>query len=249
MACISIGKIDKNMILIIVGCIINIVDKMLSKFDEIKLFDHIIICMFILSIVKTFNFIPYIFLKMRSKKVKLEKVNNSKSFVSSYVNKQKNMVAKYKYLYILLAASLFFIQSVIRVYTIKLKLNTWIVDIIIYCLFYYIIFKNKLYKHHYLSIVLIIIAGLILDLALTNIQNDLINNFPFVLLRLLGEILYSLHDVINKYIMEKKYCSVYELSAFSGLFMLFYTGTLSILNYYVLYIDDIGEYFSNFHII
>ena len=68
-------------------------------------------------------------------------------------------------------------------------------------------------------------------------------------MRLLGEILYSLHDVINKYIMEKKYCSVYELSAFSGLFMLFYTGTLSILNYYVLYIDDIGEYFSNFHII
>ena len=70
MACISIGKIDKNLISIVIGCIIDIVDKMLSKFDEIKLFDHIIICMFILSIVKTFNFIPYIFLKIRSKKEK-----------------------------------------------------------------------------------------------------------------------------------------------------------------------------------
>ena len=146
-----------------------------------------------------------------------------------------------------MAASLFFIQSVIRVYTIKLKLNIWVVDIIIYCLFYYIIFKIKPYKHHYLSIVLIIIIGLILDLALTNIQNDLINNFPLILLRLLREILYSVHGVINKYIMEKKYCSVYELSSCRGIFTLIFLGIFALLDYYLfLWDNNLEEYFDNF---
>ena len=67
------------------------------------------------------------------------------------------------------------------------------------------------YKHHYLCIILIIIVGFILDISLGNFQEDFNKNWYFIFLRIIREILYSLQHVINKYIMDKKFCSVYEL--------------------------------------
>ena len=56
-----------------------------------------------------------------------------------------------------------------------------------------------------------IIAGFIIDLVLRNLQYD-INNQPLLLLyRFLRETLYSLSCVIDKYVMEKKFGSVYEI--------------------------------------
>ena len=82
--------------------------------------------------------------------------------------------------------------------TLEIKTNFWILENIITCIFYYMIFKVKLYKHHYLSIILIILIGFILDLVFRNYQNDLSNNILYFFIRFAREILYSLHDVINK---------------------------------------------------
>ena len=60
-----------------------------------------------------------------------------------------------------------------------------------------------LYKHHYISIALIIILGFIIDLVFENLQNDISNNLLPLCLRFLREIIKSLHDVIDKYLMEK----------------------------------------------
>ena len=134
-------------------------------------------------------------------------------------------------------------------YVTGLKINIWISEIFIYCIFYYLIFNIKPYKHHYLSIILIILLGIILDLILNNLQNDIINNWQMILLSLFGEILYSLQDVIDKYIMEKKFCSVYELSLYGGIINLILLGIFSIFNYYYFKLDNFEEYTNNYNYI
>ena len=113
-------------------------------------------------------------------------------------------------------------------------------------IFYYLIFKKKLYKHHYLSIILIILIGLIIDLVLGNLQKDITEHYLLLLMRFLREILYSFHDVVDKYIMEKKYGSIYEIAFYTGLINIILLGILSILDYYYFGLDNLPNYFNNF---
>ena len=159
--------------------------------------------------------------------------------ISKQIKKRKKRI-------LLLSAIVFFIQSIIFVYTLKIKTNTWIWDILITSIIYYLIFKIKLYNHHYFSLLLIIIIGLIIDLISQNLQNDISNNWYLLLARLLREILYSAHDVINKYLMEKKFCNVYEILLSNGIILLILLGLFSIFNYYLYSIDDFKEYFNDF---
>ena len=125
-----------------------------------------------------------------------------------------------------------FIQGILYISSIEVKSNSWILDILITSIFYFLIFKIKLYKHHYLSIIIIILTGFILDLVFENIQNDISNHFLSLVLRFLREIIFSLVDIINKYLMDKKFCSVYEITFYSGLIGLILYGILSIFSYY-----------------
>ena len=152
-----------------------------------------------------------------------------------------------KYRYIILSSILFFIQSVITFYTIKVRSNTWIFEILFILLFYQLAFKTKLYKHHYLSIILIIITGIILDLSLGKLQNDISEYLFLYLLKLAREIIYSSIEVMNKYLMEIKFCSVYEIIFYNGLIKLFLLGIFAIFNYYFLNLDNFKEYFDNFN--
>ena len=58
------------------------------------------------------------------------------------------------------------------------------------------------------------------------------NNWKLILLRLVREIVFSLHDIVNKYAMEKKFCSVYEISFYTGLILTVLFGTFAILDYF-----------------
>ena len=82
---------------------------------------------------------------------------------------------------------------------------------------------------------------------LGNLQNDIINNFLFLLLRILREILLSFQYVIVKYIMEIKYVSVYEMCFYNGIINLILLGIFSIIDYYYFKIDNLEEYFNNFN--
>ena len=46
--------------------------------------------------------------------------------------------------------------------------------------------------------------------------------------------------------MEKKFCSVYELLSFSGLFSLIFLGIFTLLDYFLIHWDNLAEYFNNF---
>ena len=56
----------------------------------------------------------------------------------------------------MLSAVIYFIQGIIYAYTVEIKVNSWIWDILITSLLYYWLFKIRLYKHHYVSMILIV---------------------------------------------------------------------------------------------
>ena len=142
-----------------------------------------------------------------------------------------------------------FIQGLLLIYAIGVKSNSWIWYILITTIFYYLIFKVKMFKHHYLSIIIIILIGFIIDLFLENLQNDFTNNLLFLSLKFAREIIYSLYNVINKYLMEKKYCSVYELSLYTGVIYSLLFGIMQIFDYYFFSLDNLDEYFGEFNTI
>ena len=88
---------------------------------------------------------------------------------------------KGKWLFIFLSALIFFFQFLIFIYTITMKTNYWVWDILFVLLLCYLIFKIQFYKHHYLSLIIIILTGLIIYLIFQNIQNDIKINVVDVL--------------------------------------------------------------------
>ena len=248
MACINFGQLDKNLIPILIGSIFCFLSRLLFNFVETVYYDHAIISSLFCTAPKLLTFIPFIIFKYRTKRLNnKDNINNNnieERFTHINVSNNNNN-KKNKYLLLLLSCMLYSVQSIILIYTIKIKTNTWFLDILFTCLFYFLIFKIKLYKHHYLSILLIILSGLVYDLISESIQNDINNNIYKLLLRLLREIIYSLYDVVNKYLIDKKACSVYELALSNGIFDVSFLGFLTIFNFIGLNIDEFDNYFNN----
>ena len=80
-------------------------------------------------------------------------------------------------MFIILNSVIFFVQGIFYIWCVKIKTNFWIFDALLTLIFYYRIFKIKLYRHHYLSIGIIILTGTIIDIALGNLQNDMTEHF------------------------------------------------------------------------
>ena len=246
---ISIGKIDKNLIPMIAGCIFCFLNRILNQYDGSLLFKNQIMMNIYISTSKLFTIIPFILLKINSKKVSsndIQIIKNQQAL--KYMNKSeaKRIIAG-KWGFIFLAVMIYFVNQIFFVLTIKVHSNTTILNILITSLFYYLIFKIKLYRHHYLSIILIIIVGFIIDMILGNLLFDIDNNLGLFFFRLLREVLFSLSSVVDKYILEKKFGSVYEILLTNGVI----TSTLFIIfaiidhNFFGIY--NYEEYFNNFN--
>ena len=249
MAFISIGKIDKNLIPMIAGCIFCFLNRILNQYDGSLLFKNQIMMNIYISTSKLFTIIPFILLKINSKKVSSNDIQTIKNQQAlKYMNKSgaKRIIAG-KWGFIFLAVMIYFVNQIFFVLTIKVHSNTTILNILITSLFYYLIFKIKLYRHHYLSIILIIIVGFIIDMILGNLLFDIDNNLGLFFFRLLREVLFSLSSVVDKDILEKKFGSVYEILLTNGVI----TSTLFIIfaiidhNFFGIY--NYEEYFNNFN--
>ena len=205
MALISLGKIDINLVPLLIGCIFCFLNRLSNQYEGTLLLKNAILTNIFISTSKLFTIIPLLILKFRSNRVisnELQNVNSFNKLVYIYTDKKMEII-QYKGRYILLSAVIFFVQSIFMALAIQIKTNSWIWNILITSIFYYLFFKIKLFKHHYLSIIIIILIGFIIDLVLKNLQNDISDNLTLFLFRIIREILYSFHDVINKYIMEK----------------------------------------------
>ena len=252
MAFIELGKIDKNLIPIIIGCVFCFLNRLINHYAETSLFYNLVLTNIFISISNIFTIIPYIILKISSKKIHQRDnqiINNNINNNIEYIYmKDDRSINKGKVGYLILTSLLFFFESTLLVSEFKLKTNTWIIYIVVVSIFCYIISKIKLYKHHYLTIIIILLLGIIIDLAEGNLQKDLINNYWFILMSLLRQSLLSLNYVIIKYIMEKKFVSVYEVSFSYGVISLIINLIFAILDHNFFGIYKYKEYFNKFNI-
>ena len=249
MACISLGKIDKNIIPIIVGSIFCFLNRLLNEAKP-QIYENTILTNIVISLSRFLTIIPLIIFKIKFKQDRSynDKNNNSdknsKSIVLIYKNNRIYVKGVAKY--VLLSAVIYLIQSIFFALAFKATTNAWIWYILIASIFYYLMFKVQLYKHHYLSIFFIIVIGTVIDLTTEAIIVDA-NNEPLALVsKYIKEILFSLYNVIAKYVMEKKYISVYEFSFYIGAFNLIVLIIFSIFDNYFFHIySNYGDILNN----
>ena len=67
---ISLGKIDKNIIPIFIGCIFSFLSRLLYNYDSILLFKHSIISNIVSAFSRMLTVFPFIVLKISSKELK-----------------------------------------------------------------------------------------------------------------------------------------------------------------------------------
>ena len=255
MAFIGLGKINTNLIPIIIGCIFCFLNRLLNQYEGTKLFENVMLTNIFISFSDIFTIIPYIIFKIRSKKVyKPENKelipNETKETKFEFLYEETYDIedeVEGKGKFIVLIGLIFFVNYFIFVYIFALKTNTWIMYILFTSIFYYLFFKSKLYRHHYLSIVIILIIGLVIDFVEGNIQKDFTYNFKLILLSFLRVILLSLNYVLIKYTMEKKYASPYEIGFFNGLINLILFIIGAVIDNFFIKKFEYKEYFDNFN--
>ena len=193
---IGLGDVNKSLIAIIVGCIFCFLNRILNLFAETELFKNKILTNIFISFADVFTVIPYIITKRRSKSkfiktnIKFLNLTKEESRIG-YKHKEiydiQDSVKNKKY-YILLIGIVFFANYFMFVYIFKIESNTWITYILFTSIFYYFICKAKLFSHHYLSIIIILLAGLIIDIFQNNFKNDFetdIIGFIFSIIRVI----------------------------------------------------------------
>ena len=255
MAFIGLGKINTNLIPIIIGCIFCFLNRLLNQYEGTKLFENVMLTNIFISFSDIFTIIPYIIFKIRSKKVyKPENKelipNETKETKFEFLYEETYDIedeVEGKGKFIVLIGLIFFVNYFIFVYIFALKTNTWIMYILFTSIFYYLFFKSKLYRHHYLSIVIILIIGLVIDFVEGNIQKDFTENFKLILLSFLRVILLSLNYVLIKYTMEKKYASPYEIGFYNGLINLILFIIGAVIDNFFIKKFEYKEYFENFN--
>ena len=157
MAIISKGKIDRNLIPIIIGSIFCFLSRLLFKV-ETQLFKQKIFPNFLASVCRIFTLAPFLKNKIASRKKKsktfAKSINTNINAIIIHSDKADKIIGG-KMALIILSSVLIFIQGILLLYTYQIKANSWIFDILITTFFYYLIFKIKLYKHHYVSMITI----------------------------------------------------------------------------------------------
>ena len=255
MAFIGLGKINTNLIPIIIGCIFCFLNRLLNQYEGTKLLENVMLTNIFISFSDIFTIIPYIIFKIRSKKIykpenKEVIPNETKETKFEFLYEETYDIedeVEGKGKFIVLIGVIFFVNYFIFVYIFALKTNTWIMYILFTSIFYYLFFKSKLYRHHYLSIVIILIIGLVINFVEGNIQKDFKENFKLILLSFLRIILLSLNYVLIKYTMEKKYASPYEIGFYNGLINLILFIIGAVIDNFFIKKFEYKEYFDNFN--
>ena len=259
MALIGLGAIDRNLIAIILSCIFCLLNRFINQLFQKKLLENKVYTNIVISFAESFIVIPYIIDRKRSKgRALINAINNIDSNEEEnkfeYIYEEPHDIkddVKYKELYIILISIIFFINYSMFIYTFPVKSNIWITYILFTSIFYYLIFKAKLFNYHYLSIIIILLTGFIIDISQANFQKDWESNEPerevgfiFSIVRV---ILLSFNYVIIKYTIEKKYASPYEIGAYSGIIDLILFIIFALLDYKFFNLNPYNyDYFEDF---
>ena len=248
--CFSIGSIDKNIIYILIGGIFRFLvhmffqDIILSEF-----IDHPVIMNLSISIGLSLALIPSIIYKIRNKEIiccqKNEKnEENQEKTELVYINLYEELIYG-RYKWILFSCIIDYSQIfIVNAFCNTCRVHMWIFDILFISFFSYFIFDFKLYIHHYISMIAIIIIGIFLDIYLENFIFNDTKDILSTIFKFISEIFLSLGIVIDKYIMEIKFCSPFEICFYHGFFGVIIS--LILLTFAApINLDNVFEFFEN----
>ena len=203
---VACGTINKNIIYPIITALTSFLYLYALRNGIIKINLIIFLCS---SISKSLSFIPFLILKKRSK------INYSKDFSDKLVKQYKKTRCQ-RFYFILLSSILDYIQVMITSF-ITFDSNHWAFDILVINFVSFLLLKTKLYKHHYFCLIIIFISGVLLNI-IDYIQKKV--DLIIIILNYIKELSICLGNCIDKYTMDKKYTSPYELCLYNGLFSL-----------------------------
>ena len=245
----SFGRFNKKHLLILLSIPFNIPLYFLIKYSQLLSEDnkHPIIYVICRSLGLCLSFISLIISKNVNK---TGKANNKISINEMKIagKKQIKQISKRnKFIWILLISTIDFIA--INLYSIFWTDilnygNTWAFDIVSLNTFSVLILKNKLYKHHILSFLIIIIISILYYVyyLLYLYQSEyLLNN----LMNYLSRILLSLTYIFYKYFMLIKYIDKFETLLYEGIIELVLGIIELIITTNIGYLDDFYGFIKN----
>ena len=230
---ISKGHINKYIIFALLAgfckCFVSI---MVYKFEKYAKFnDNPLIIGFNAGIGMSLSIIPLIIIKRKSLSHEDYKIRATTTLTNDIKATSKcanlNYLEKYdqkrlrtqKFLILLACAFLDFLNRFLTFFLKKFIINNiWIFNIIFISIFDYFILRKKLYKHQYISCIIIVILGI----AATTIGllKETGKIYIKLLLGIFLKILYSLSLVLAKFLMDHRSCSPLDVTFYEGTFTL-----------------------------
>ena len=251
MKIISLGTIDKKILFAIIGGCFKMIANIVLYHSDASIVSHPCILGINTSLGIFLSVFPFLYINRTKLICKKKEKEDILIYNFPGTNNNNN-----KFILIILVSILDFIQKFISLFFVKLFLeNFWIFDSFFLLIFSRIILNEKQYLHHFISLVAIIIIGIIL--IVINYHGE---EIPFlkVFVTLLIEIIYSLENVISKFIMNTKYYTPYIICATAGtlelilfiiILIIFTQIPISCIDYMNCfndtYVDDISDYFEN----
>jgi len=219
MKLISWGNVHFKLIYILFGGLAKLVAELILYFfaDKIKMNTYPFIIAGNAGIGMTLAFIPDLILKYKLGK-KITK-NDEKILYNNleFTTRKKGLSkTQLKIIIIVLCCVLDYIQKILTcLYSQYILNNLWIFDIVFLGEFSHLILKLKLYSHQYLSCLIMIIFGIVLNAIDVEYDVSLIYK---LLLSFLIEICYTLAIVVAKYGMDTLFMTPFEITCYEGIF-------------------------------
>lgn len=228
---ISCGIINKNIIILVIGGISRFFSKLTLYLTNCQFNKNPIIVGITVGLGKCLAIFPYIFVKIRSRRLNIKNnIYEKHLIIVDSKAKYYKKIRCQKYSLILLSSFLDFFQKADSyIFSAYLLNSFWMLDILFLSIFSFLILKTRLYIFHYLCLIIIIFLSIIL-IIIELYHNEKIE-LQHILSALFVEIIYSLIMVINKYSMEYKFCLPYEICFYEGFFSLI--GNIIILIIYI----------------
>ena len=214
---ISLGDINKYLFFPFVGGMVTLLFNLIIKKIDKEFIKHPLIRGVNSGMGMSLSIIPFLIIKIRTKSLNKE-ISKNLLVLENKKKEEKNKLIKGKYILLLICAFLDFLQKSLSFIIIHdSENNVWIFDLIFFTFFSWFLLNEKFYKHQYLSLlIMVIIVTITFILDFSHIKEN-IGDFFLVLYI---ELVYSINHVLNKYLMENKFCSPYEISFYEGIFCL-----------------------------
>ena len=250
---ITLGRVNKRIFIILIGGVFY--TGILFVEQESIIFDkgnnvHPIIYSIMNSLSLCLSFIPLIiyYYKTRRKNKDILAFRQYSLGERESFHNLKPISRTEKFLWILLASVIDFfcvLFSSIFWVTNDSYLSTLQINIIPMAIFSYLILKMKLYKHHYLCIIAVIIKSIIFSIifgTFSNIQSFTKEILPLIV-TFITDVVSCLTFVMYKYFMTIKYINPYKIMFFRGLIESpLSIITLVITSYKFKHIDDFSVF-------